>query len=402
MNETRCLCPPAYYGLWCEFFSDRISVIARVDRKTLPNTLSNITFKIRSNFLFKNVIIDYHEFIAFPTNKTIDDIKHKFYLLYSRSDQMLAHKRARYFNRTDVINNHPYSVQFDIFLLEKNGSMREIGSWHYPIYFDYLPAFRLAVVLKFPFWFGNATLNPYSQNTYNQNSTCLPIFNLNNSYYCSCKSGYFGKDCSMYEPLCETYCSVNSICRHDDNDVQMNKTTPYCICPLNHFGPRCIIKNEACNSNPCSNNATCIVQSDLSGEAAYVCICSNRFYGNQCQNKKASVHINLNMTNIFSIRATVVQLYDIPGITKLLIRHQQAYYGLPSTIHYDHNDFNVPRLGILKIYTHSTHPQYFIMYSQQQRILNISSSPQQCPHASSLLTKGKDSKQLILITLCLC
>jgi hypothetical protein len=73
---------------------------------------------------------------------------------------MLEHKKGRYFNRSDVINYHPYSVHFDVFSLEKNNSIEEIGSWHYPIYFDYLPAFRLAVVLKFPSWLGNATFDP--------------------------------------------------------------------------------------------------------------------------------------------------------------------------------------------------------------------------------------------------
>jgi hypothetical protein len=89
---------------------------------------------------------------------------------------MLTHKKWRYFNRSDIINNHPYSVHFDAYLLENNNSIEEIGSWHYPIYFDYLPAFRLAVVLKFPSWFGNTTHNPCWQNNCNENSTCLAIF----------------------------------------------------------------------------------------------------------------------------------------------------------------------------------------------------------------------------------
>ncbi len=57
---------------------------------------------------------------------------------------MLTHKKRRYFNRSDIIDNHPYSVHFDAYLFENNNSIEEIGSWHYPIYFDYLPAFRLA------------------------------------------------------------------------------------------------------------------------------------------------------------------------------------------------------------------------------------------------------------------
>ena len=160
MNETKCLCPPAYYGRWCEFFSDRISIIVNVDQKTLPKTLANITLKVKTTFLFNNLTIDSHEFNVIPAIENLQNLKHKFYLLYSRSNYMLSHKRWRYFNQTDVNNHHPYSVHFDVFSFKTNTNIKEIGSWYYEIYFDYVPAFRLAVVLRFPSWFGNTTLDP--------------------------------------------------------------------------------------------------------------------------------------------------------------------------------------------------------------------------------------------------
>ena len=387
MNKTRCLCPPAYYGDWCQFFSDRISVIAQIDADTL---LTN-TLKIKAQFLFKNKIIDDHEFTINPTIENSTKIKHRFYLLYSRSVQMLAHKQMRYFNRSDVINNHPYSVHFDVFSLEQNNHVKEFGSWHYPIYFDYLPAYRLAVVLKFPSWLGNATLDPCSQNSCNENSICMPILNQNNSYYCSCKSGYFGKDCRMYERQCETYCSANALCRINTDEMNATKTKPYCICPLNHVGPHCNLKHNDCYSNPCLNNGTCFPADDRSGEAAFMCLCSKRFYGNRCQYEIPSVHVNLNMTDTLSVRATVVQLYDL-GIPSFhfFIRHQQVYNGIPSKINYYHSDIHAPLLGVLKIYENLTQPQYFILYSvAQQSLINITSSPQHCPHASLLLSKGE-------------
>ncbi|CAF4849151.1 unnamed protein product, partial [Rotaria magnacalcarata] len=65
----------------------------------------------------------------------------------------------------------------------------------------------------------------------NQNSTCLPIFNQDDSYYCSCKSGYYGKECELYVPQCESYCSPKALCQVTQNSKQN------CICPLDHFGP---------------------------------------------------------------------------------------------------------------------------------------------------------------------
>ncbi len=145
-----CLCARAYYGDWCQFFDDRISIIVHVDQKTQPKAISNVTLKIKANFLFNNRIIDHHEFHVISILERLGIIKHKFYLLYSRSEKMLTHKQRRYFNRSDIISNHPYSIHFDVFTLEKNNTVEELGSWHYPIYLDYLPAFRLAVELKFP------------------------------------------------------------------------------------------------------------------------------------------------------------------------------------------------------------------------------------------------------------
>ena len=390
MNETRCLCLPAYYGDWCQFFSDRISIITHIDQKTKLNTILNGTLKIKANFLFNNRILDQHEFHVIPILERSQIIKYKFYLLYSRSSEMLEHKQWRYFNRSDVINNHPYSVHFDAFVLEKNNSVEEIGSWHYPIYFDYLPAFRLAVVLKFPSWFGNETLGPCSKNSCNKNSTCFSVFNENNSYYCSCKSGYYGINCSMYDSLCDTYCSANALCLPDNFDLEAKKDKPYCICPLDHFGPRCNLKYDECNSNSCLNNGTCFSSYDRSGEKPYLCLCSEHFYGSQCQNEKTSVYVALNMTETLSARASVVQLYNYMFRNfMLLIEHQQISNGLPSSIKYYHSDAHAPLLGVLKVYEDLLHPQYFLIYFLDQQNINITSSPAHCSHASFLLSESQ-------------
>ncbi|CAF2229873.1 unnamed protein product [Rotaria magnacalcarata] len=390
-NETRCLCPPAYYGDWCEFFSDRISIIAHIDHKTMPKIFENINLKIRTNLLFDNETIEHHEFIVIPSIENTRKIKHKFYLVYSRSHDMLVHKRWRYFNQTDVLNHHPYSVHFDVFSLRKNNTIKEVGSWHYPIYFDYLPAFRLAAVLKFPPWFGNATLDPCLANSCNNNSTCMPVFNQNHSYYCSCKSGYYGKDCSWYEPRCEHYCADNALCHIDKYDSQIRKANPSCLCTVGRFGARCYLKYDDCDPNPCLNNGTCLSTYDRSGEVSYICNCSVQFYGNECQNEKASVNVTLNMTSEFVALATVVQLYDIaiPSLM-LLIQHQRVTYGFPSTITYNHPYAYAPYLGVLKVYEDLVRPVYFIMYLLHQSEINITTSPERCPHASSLLHAAID------------
>jgi len=96
------------------------------------------------------------------------------------------------------------------------------------------------------------------------------------------------------------------------------------------------------------------------------------------------------MTGASSVRATVVQLYDIliPSF-KLFIQHQKPYHGLPLTVSYEHAGNYAPYLGVIKTYQDLAHPKYFIMYVLNQSMINIASSPKHCPHATSLLSNGK-------------
>ncbi|CAF1172971.1 unnamed protein product [Adineta ricciae] len=381
INETYCLCPPAYYGRWCQFFSDRITLIAHLDRTTLPKSLTNVTLKIKAHLTFVGQLIDYHEFHAMPTFENGNVIKHRFYLLYSRSLSMLAHKRWRYFNRTDVVNNHPYSVQLDVFALGANATIHELGSWHYPIYFDYLPSFRLAVRLRFPVLFKNITHDRCAQNDCNGNSTCLPVLNHNHSHYCSCKRGYYGTNCNLYDSHCDSYCLTQAFCRPIDLQVGRKQ---HCICPLGHFGPRCNLKYDGCYSSPCANNGTCLATYDRSDEKPYACRCSSLFYGEQCEHEKASVRVHFNHTKTTPVRAAVVQLFALTD--SLTIRYQAVFHGLPSTITYYDPDTVAPFLGILKTYADVSHPQYAIIYLRtKQTIINVTSSPYDCPPSASPL-----------------
>ncbi|CAM4834209.1 unnamed protein product [Rotaria magnacalcarata] len=192
----------------------------------------------------------------------------------------------------------------------------------------------------------------------------------------------------MYEYRCGTYYSVKAFCRPDHYDLQTKRNNPYCICALGHFGPHCNFKYDYCDSSPCLNNGTCLPNYDRSGEQAYMCNCSQQFYGNQCENEMAFVRVILNITRAVSARATVVQLYsadasDLP----LSIQHQKVYYGLPSMINYYHSSVYAPELGFLKIYEDLSDPQYFIIYCLVEPMINITSSPQNCPHALSLLSE---------------
>ncbi|UJR13216.1 hypothetical protein I4U23_000238 [Adineta vaga] len=100
-NEI-CLCPLSYYGRWCEYFSDRLIVITYLDLTSL---------------YYLEYAIDSHEFDVNGYLEIENFVKHRFYPLYPTSDKMKALKKRRYLNRTDIVNNHPYSIEFVIYHL---------------------------------------------------------------------------------------------------------------------------------------------------------------------------------------------------------------------------------------------------------------------------------------------
>ena len=388
-----CFCPPAYYGHYCEYFSDRITVTTRVDRTSMPRSLSDSVLKIRASLLFNEETIDHHEFHSSAVFDSWN--KEKFYLLYSRSNAMLKYKRERYLNRIDIVQNHPYSIHFDLYSLRSNETI-EVGSWHYPVYFDFLPSHRLAPLLKFPMWFDNSSSNPCTNVQCPLNSICKPILSNGSTaaFYCSCRNGFHGKTCEKYENKCRSYCAPNAICKVDYRGRLTNKDNPFCVCPYRHFGPRCYLRYDECNLNPCLNNGTCHPTYDLSGDRPFLCICLPRFSGDRCEHEKVAVRIDIvGLTTLTTVRAVKVQFYDIHDLSlELQFIHQQVYYGCPSVVRYDHGRAIAPELAVLKTFDGSSSnlAEYFILYILPNvSSVKISSTPMHCPHVSTLLRDGK-------------
>jgi hypothetical protein len=62
-NEIQCFCPPSLYGEYCQYFSDRITVITSLNN--IPSEIleeESNTIKILVLFLSNDTIIDHHVF----------------------------------------------------------------------------------------------------------------------------------------------------------------------------------------------------------------------------------------------------------------------------------------------------------------------------------------------------
>ena len=391
-QNIRCFCSGTYYGDRCQYFNDRITIITHLNlthTAYMQSESGTVVIKIVAFFLFENEeVLDWHEFHVVPAIERLGYTKHKFQLTYSRFDRLLKYKKQRHFNRTDIIHNHPFSVEFLVFELKENSSV-ELGVWKYLIYYDFLPSFRLATVLRFPQTYLNENNNPCKNITCHSNAICMPLFTKQReSYTCSCKSGFYGRHCQLFWENCNNYCSTLSKCRPISRSLVSNAKQPLCICPLDHFGPRCNLKYNACQSVVCRNNGTCRHTFDYSGQRSFVCICQNYFYGDLCQNEKSSIYITIaNFSLMNDALASVVQYYDVNNVTfELALRYQQVSRGIPIHVQYRHSQIEAPVLGILKAYVSLTAFNYYILYIQPNiSMINVTSAPEYCPHSSSLI-----------------
>ena len=165
---------------------------------------------------------------------------------------------------------------------------------------------------------------------------------------------------------------------------------------MGYFGHRCYLKNEACEPNRCGPNSICYASYDPTGEKSATCICSEEFYGDQCEHKKLTIQIRINMT----ITATIsnIQMYRVFLYPSFLIslQHQQVMRGLPNIIRYNYAEDNLPHIGVLKIYQGFASPKYFILFTGlTNKTINFTTTPEECPHALNLLSQSN-----ILVLIC--
>ncbi|CAF4934392.1 unnamed protein product, partial [Rotaria sp. Silwood1] len=210
-GQIACFCPPQYYGDKCQFHNDRLifqfylnlsqSIYAQTTHSNTMLKLLVIFLNENQPLMTESFQIQLKDAINFPRKNLI-------HLLYSRSNVSLYHKRTRYFNRSDILNQHPYSVRIEVYELSSFEKARLVAVWLYPVHFDFLPSFRLVKVLHLikP----DTTTNPCHSNPCNPYQECHQILNQNATYICLCRPNYKGHNCSILDKMCEQdFCSFH-------------------------------------------------------------------------------------------------------------------------------------------------------------------------------------------------
>ena len=112
INEIQCFCPPSLYGEYCQYFSDRITVI--ISLNNIPSELleqQTNTIKILALLLSNDTIIDHHVFHLPLVLSGELDKKFRFNLIY---------------RRPKVLSNS-YTVKFEAYHLNSDSLIKFVG-----------------------------------------------------------------------------------------------------------------------------------------------------------------------------------------------------------------------------------------------------------------------------------
>ncbi|CAF1402463.1 unnamed protein product, partial [Adineta ricciae] len=347
-----CFCPEQYYGDKCQFYNDHLTLILGLDISSSKYKMvrnSNMILKILVLFLYENEILATKEFHVRPAIEMNNPKKQIIRFLYSRTNISLKRKQQRYFNRTNIINEHPYSVQIEGYKLNQNKTPLFIGVWKYPIYFDYLPSFRFVQILRFNNT--NNIYNPCSRNPCGGYYQCHQLLNQPYNYICS----------SPNHNSNQSYCFGNALYRQNyRNSTDETKLSTYCICSSERYGYRCGLIYDQCNENPCENNGTCLPSNKPS---EYHCVCKSFYYGKRCQLSKQIVTLHVNGT--VEHKAIIIQYFRLDRFTlKLILISQRIYKQLPSQLTDFQNEMKPPDIVIAKQYIDINQVNIYILSLQ--------------------------------------
>jgi hypothetical protein len=234
-----------------------------------------------------------------------------------------------------------------------------VGVWLYPVYFDFLPSFRLAKVLHLTK--PDTTKNPCFNNSCNGQQECYPILNQNSTYVCLCPPNFKGDNCSKVDDMCEKrFCSADALCKPNYRGLLSGNERPYCVCPLNKIGDRCDLTHDKCDPNPCQNNGICL---STSKPNRFFCSCDDYHYGDKCQSEKLSIRLYINKSS--SHLAAVVQYFDINFFSlDLLLINQSVHDNLPDLLHYPYEEKKAPKIIVVKLYYSNTQNAIYLISIQ--------------------------------------
>lgn len=109
---------------------------------------------------------------------------------------------------------------------------------------------------------------------------CVPLYEQEHKYACSCKPGFYGKNCEFANVGC-----VNGQECENGGSCHYNQLTqaPYCKCQPGYVGFNCESYIGGCLNNKCYNGGSCIPSKPSPSQ--YYCVCPAGYSGYNCETK---------------------------------------------------------------------------------------------------------------------
>jgi hypothetical protein len=275
-NEGRCLCPPAFYGIQCEYQNQRVTVTLQIGTLDGQTPVSLIAYLFDDKY---HLVQSFHR-INYVSIRDCGT-KFGFHLLYSSRPKAAD---SNYFVRIDA---------FEMKTLDYR------ASWKFPVVYSFLPVYRLSILLTIPIQpLTSEALCPLKCSSGHGQCT---IYANTGQFFCRCKPGWFGPLCTnSYK--CD--CSPDSICTGSWNNRSI------CVCPLQKFGPRCYLTNNVCEQQKirkCRHNGQCI-PSDvrITSDSTTTCICPVEFYGTNCEFNQSQIDISFQLLSTQNIASYIL------------------------------------------------------------------------------------------------
>jgi len=264
LTDIICLCPLSYYGSYCQFQNQRVSL-----------TLLFETFPDSRRTIFSVVI----QLIDNTTQRQIHSSKQLTYI-HLKHCQRKFNLYLTYSTRPKQTNK-TYSIQIDIY---EKSTIGYRGSVSLPLKFPILPVHRVAYFLTIP-QNNQLLIVDCPKNQLCFNGQCIKyVDSSDDRIFCRCHSGWSGKDCSIRY---ECSCSNDSSCIGIGID---NRSI--CICPLDRWGPRCFLRNRICES-VCLNKGQCVlIDDEMISSKKFFCICPKGFSGDRCEIEDSKIIVS--------------------------------------------------------------------------------------------------------------
>jgi len=260
-----CLCPMSYYGDYCQYQNQRVSL-----------TLKFQPYSDSRRALFSFVI----QLIDNSTQRTVHSTKQLNYI-YVKHCQTKFNFYLTYSTRPKPMNRS-YFIQIDIYEKLTFGYR---GSLYVPLHFSFLPVHRVAYLLNIPRDNSSLTITCPANYSCTNHGQCMKYAeNTSDTIFCHCRQGWTGKDCSI--PY-NCSCSSDSLCA----GIEANGRS-ICICPRNKWGPRCFLSNL---NATCFNNGQYVLS-----EQNLFCICPKGFSGDRCEIKDAEIILSFDHDLVLS------------------------------------------------------------------------------------------------------